>query len=242
MTTRERDGLTREDRSLISEALSSYARGWFPMFDPDTKVVHWVQPRRRGVIPLDEGEFVVSRSLRSVVKSGKFRVTSNLAFGEVIRECAAPGAGHRAETWLCPEIIELFELLHRSGHAHSVEAWIDRPEGPELVGGLYGLVVGSVFCGESMFARPERGGTNASKVCLVHLVGHLRTQRFTMLDAQLSNPHLLQFGCYEIDQAEYAERLFVAASHAREWGIFGRQRVIGAPALKQVAQVQRNPQ
>jgi leucyl/phenylalanyl-tRNA--protein transferase len=195
------------------------------MFDPDTEVVHWVQPRRRGVIPLEHEQFVISRSLRSVVRSGRFRVTSDLAFGEVVRECAAPGAGQRAETWLCPEIIELFELMHHAGYAHSVEAWVDGDAGPELVGGLYGLVVGTVFCGESMFARPERGGSNASKVCLVHLVEHLRQQRFTMLDAQLSNPHLAQFGCYEIDQGEYAERLFRAASQVREWGVFGSQRI-----------------
>ena len=219
MTTNARDGLTDDERALVSATLWSYARGWFPMCDPRTGVVHWVLPRWRGVIPLDEG-FRVSRSLRGLVRSGRFRVTSNVAFGRVIRECARV-RGQRTETWLCPEIVELFELLHRSGHAHSVEAWRDGPGGPVLVGGLYGLVVGSAFCGESMFTLPERGGSNASKVCLVHLVEHLRARGFTMLDAQLANPHLEQFGCYEIEQDEYVERLNNAAGQGREWGLWG---------------------
>lgn len=223
MTTTARDGLIRAERTLVRETLSSYARGWFPMFDPDRQVVQWVQPLSRGVIPLEEGRFTVSRSLRALVRSGRFTVTSDRAFGRVIRECAAP-TDRRPDTWLCPDIIGLFELLHRSGHTHSVEAWLDGPEGPRLVGGLYGLMLGSVFCGESMFSRPELGGTNASKVCLVHLVEHLRAQGFTMLDAQLSNPHLKQFGCYEIDQSEYAERLYAAAAEAREWGVFQQGR------------------
>lgn len=218
MTTHPRDGLTRDERALVDATLSAYARGWFPMCDPDTGVVHWVLPRWRGVIPLDDG-FRASRSLRSLVRSDRFRITSDRAFGRVVRECGRLG-GSRTETWICPEIIGLFELLHRSGHAHSVEAWLDGRHGPVLVGGLYGLVVGSAFCGESMFTRPERGGSNASKVCLVRLVEHLRRQGFSMLDAQLSNPHLEQFGCYEIDQADYAERLYAAAGEGREWGLW----------------------
>jgi leucyl/phenylalanyl-tRNA--protein transferase len=208
--------LNIDEREMVRAALSSYARGWFPMYDPDTGVVHWVQPRRRGVIPLDE-QFRVSRSLRGAVRSGRFEVTSDETFGDVIRACARPG--HKREsTWLDESIIDLFDLLHRAGHAHSVEAWVDGPGGRELVGGLYGLVVGSVFCGESMFSRPERGGTDASKVCLVHLVEHLRQQGFMLLDAQLFNEHLRQFGCFEMEQPDYAEKLFVAASVGRDWG------------------------
>ncbi len=219
MTTTARDGLTNDERALVSASLSLYARGWFPMCDPGTGVVHWVLPRKRGVLPLGEG-FRVSRSLRALVRSGRFRVTCDVAFGRVIRECGRLRGG-RTETWLCPEIIRLFDLLHRSGHAHSVEAWREGPRGPVLVGGLYGLVVGSAFCGESMFTREDLGGTNASKVCLVHLVDHLRSQGFTLLDAQLANPHLEQFGCYEIEQAECAELLGTAAAEGRDWGLWG---------------------
>ncbi|HYE62477.1 MAG TPA: leucyl/phenylalanyl-tRNA--protein transferase [Phycisphaerales bacterium] len=218
MTTRARDGLTREERLLVRDTLVSYARGWFPMCDPETGVVHWVQPAQRGVIPLDE-RFRVSRSLRGVVRSGRFRITSNAAFREVIRACAAPTSS-RVDTWINDDIAELFHLLHRSGHAHSIEAWVEGERGPELVGGLYGLVVGSAFCGESMFCRPDRGGSNASKVCLVHLVEHLRRQGFTMLDCQLLNPHLEQFGCYEMPQEAFAERMEEAVKVGAEWGRF----------------------
>jgi leucyl/phenylalanyl-tRNA---protein transferase len=216
---RLREGFTREERSLVRATLYSYARGWFPMYDSDADIVHWVQPSLRGIIPLDPGQFRVSRSTRAVVRSGKFLITSDRAFGRVIRACAEV-RGYGADTWINGEIIELFDLMHRAGHAHSVEAWLSGPEGLELVGGLYGLAVGSAFCGESMFSVPERGGTNASKVCLVHLVEHLRRQGFTVLDAQLNNPHLEQFGCYEITQAEYAQRMEGAAAEQPDWGCF----------------------
>jgi leucyl/phenylalanyl-tRNA--protein transferase len=228
MATRPRDGLTRDERALVDATLSAYARGWFPMRDPETGVVHWVLPRKRGVIPLDE-RFRVSRSLRSIVRSGRFRITSDKAFGRVLRECAKLNK-QRTETWISPEIVKLFDLLHRAGHAHSIEAWLDGPRGPVLVGGLYGLVIGSAFCGESMFSRPELGGSNASKVCLVHLVEHLRRQGFTMLDAQLTNPHLEQFGCFEIDQSDYAEQLYAAAGQAREWGELSPPETVSSSA------------
>jgi len=217
VTTRARDGLTTSERERVRETLVSYARGWFPMCDPDTGVVHWVQPSGRGVIPLDG--FRASRSLRSLVRSGKFRITSDLAFRKVIRACAAPSRA-RVDTWINEDIIEHFELLHRCGHAHSVEAWVEGPRGPRLVGGLYGLVVGSVFCGESMFCRPEHGGSGASKVCLVNLVEHLRRQGFTLLDCQLLNSHLEQFGCREIPQEEFVERVEAGTKIGAEWGRF----------------------
>ena len=203
---------------MVRETLSTYARGWFPMCDPETGVVHWVQPAERGIIPLDDS-FRVSRSLRSLVRSGRFHVTGDRAFREVIRACAAP-TQRRIDTWINGDIIGLFELLHRCGYAHSIEAWRHGPDGPELVGGLYGLVVGSVFCGESMFSRPERGGSGASKVCLVHLVEHLRRQGFVLLDCQQLNPHLEQFGCYEMTQEEFVEQMESAAGIGAEWGLF----------------------
>jgi leucyl/phenylalanyl-tRNA---protein transferase len=201
----------------VRATLYSYARGWFPMYDAETDIVHWVQPSLRGLIPLEPGGLRVSRSTRAAVRSGRFVITSNRAFGRVIRACAEV-RGYGADTWINGEIVELFDLMHRAGHAHSVEAWAAGPDGPELVGGLYGLAIGSAFCGESMFSMPERGGSNASKVCLVHLVEHLRRQGFTLLDAQLNNRHLEQFGCYEVEQGEYAERMALAAAVQLDWG------------------------
>lgn len=199
--------LTAADRARLAALLGMYRQGWFPMAEPDTGKVRWVQPRMRGVIPLDE-RFHVPRTLAATVRSGRFEIVHDRAFGEVIRACAQAGKG-REDTWLTPEIIDAFELLHRAGLAHSVEAW---REG-RLVGGLYGVALGRVFCGESMFSRPALGGRDASKVCLVHLVEHLRRRDFVLLDAQLSNPHLEQFGMEEMPREGY---LRVLAEHGAE--------------------------
>jgi leucyl/phenylalanyl-tRNA--protein transferase len=199
-------------RSLVPAAINMYRKGWFPMFDERRRVVEWVQPHERAVLPLDT-TFHVHRTLRQRVRSGRFRVTCDRAFREVIRACARPAAG-REQTWLCDEIIALFDALHDAGHAHSIEAWI----GDELVGGLYGLAIGGAFCGESMFSRPEIGGTDASKVCLVHLVEHLRARGFTLLDAQLHSNHLEQFGLFVAPMSEYLELLRDAVARDVTWG------------------------
>ncbi len=190
----------------VAAVLEMYRQGWFPMHDERQDVVQWVQPEFRGIIPLDD-QFTVSRSLRQKVRSRRFTLTADQAFERVIRECAEPAPG-RGSTWLHPDIIDTFCLLHRAGHAHSIEAWLPSPAGqPVLVGGLYGLQLGSVFCGESMFSRPAQGGTDASKVCLVRLVSHLRERGFTLLDAQLTNDHLTQFGLFELPREKYLEHL-----------------------------------
>ncbi len=234
---------------MVEEALSLYARGWFPMaesFHARPNRVEWVQPNERALIPLD-ASFHVPESLAQRIRSGRFVVRHDTAFGEVIRACAMAKRrdidGAPAGTWLHPMIIRLFELFHAVGAAHSIEAWrrVDSvgaqrvaAANPKavvrefdsaglgraphvLVGGLYGVAIGSAFCGESMFSRPDLGGTDASKVCLVHLVEHLRSRQFTLLDAQLANPHLSQFGMYEIDQDAYLELLDQAAEHERAW-------------------------
>ncbi|CAG1010193.1 Leucyl/phenylalanyl-tRNA--protein transferase [Phycisphaerales bacterium] len=207
--------------------LEMYREGWFPMYEGPREGVRWLQPEHRGIIPLDE-KFHVSRSLRQRVRSGRFLLTSDLAFDEVIRACGQPASG-REDTWLHPEIVHVFGLLHRAGLAHSVEAWLPPagyqaggpagkpPKGSILVGGLYGLHLGSVFCGESMFSRPALGGTDASKVCLVSLVERLRRQRFTLLDAQLTNEHLNQFGLFEMPRAEYLLHLSKHADDPMSW-------------------------
>ncbi|MBK9188766.1 MAG: leucyl/phenylalanyl-tRNA--protein transferase [Phycisphaerales bacterium] len=204
--------LTDADQQAVDALLTHYAQGWFPMLDPDEEVVRWVQPAMRFLLPLEDGGFHIPRTLRSRVRAARFEVTCDRAFGRVIRACAETRPG-REETWLDPSIIDAFELLHRAGHAHSLEAW----HNAELVGGLYGLCVGSVFCGESMFSRPHLGGTDASKVCLVHLVHHLRRCGFTLLDAQLHSDHLARFGATEVPRARYLAMLRKAAPDHRAW-------------------------
>lgn len=204
--------------------LEMYRDGWFPMYEEEDDEIRWVQPQARGVLPLDE-RFRVSRSLRARVRSAKFEVTTDLAFGRVIRECgkATPG---REETWLHADIVQAFELLHRAGLAHSVEAWLRAGEERVLVGGLYGLALGGVFSGESMFSRPALGGTDASKVCLVHLVHHLRRRGFEVLDAQLTNEHLEQFGIVEIPREAYLARVKELQGRSVAWGVFEPSRTI----------------
>lgn len=193
------------DQELVRVMLEAYRRGIFPMADPWTGHIAWFDPDPRAVIPLEHGQFHVSRSLRQAVRSGRFEITHDTAFEHVIRACAR--RGKRAGCWINGQIIAVYCLLHRQGHAHSVEAWRTWEGHRQLVGGLYGLAVGALFAGESMFSLPNCGGTDASKVCLVHLVDHLRKQGFTLLDTQFLNQHMVQFGCVEIPRSEYKRRL-----------------------------------
>jgi len=193
--------------------IRAYANGVFPMADPDTDRIEWFKPMRRGVLPLER--FQVPKSLRRVVRSGRFDVRCDTAFEEVMRQCASPR--ERAdESWINERLIEAYVNLHEAGHAHSVEAY----RHGKLVGGLYGVHLGAAFFGESMFVRPEQGGTDASKVCLVHLVNHLKQRGFVLLDTQFWNPHLAQFGCEEIDAGMYDKRLAEAVSKLVTWGSF----------------------
>ncbi|MFI4898155.1 MAG: leucyl/phenylalanyl-tRNA--protein transferase [Phycisphaerales bacterium JB059] len=213
--------------------LEAYAVGLFPMGEPGG-ALHWFDPDPRGVIPLEPGGLRVSRSLRQRVRSGRFEVTSDEAFGEVIRACAAPRPGRDGgETWIDERIIALFDALHDRGHAHSVEAWVRSASGGRtLVGGLYGVHLRGLFAGESMFSRPEQGGTDASKVCLVHLVAHLRERGFTLLDTQFQNDHLRRLGCVEIPRETYRRRLEAAMSAETDWGDPDPARVLDMPEVR----------
>ena len=173
--------------------LRAYAIGVFPMSDgrlaPD---VYWVEPRRRAILPLDG--FHLSRSLRKTLRSGRFTVTSDTAFGEVIARCA-----HRAETWINSPIEHSYIDLHHRGHAHSVEVW----EEGALVGGLYGVSLATAFFGESMFST----ATDASKVALAWLVARLKVGNYRLLDCQFMTDHLRSLGAVEISQKRYLEIL-----------------------------------
>ncbi len=191
--------------------LSAYADAAFPMCDPETGEVAFFTCDPRSIVPLDE-RFHIPKSLARVVRSRRFTIRMDSAFGEVIRACASD-RDEENRNWIGPAIIEGYERLHRLGFAHSVEAW---REGA-LVGGLYGVTLGGAFFGESMFARPTQGGRDASKVCLVHLVEHLRARGFTLLDSQYANEHMKQFGTCDIPAEEYRRMLDQALVLATSW-------------------------
>ena len=173
--------------------LRAYAIGVFPMSDSrDARDVYWVEPRRRAIIPLDG--FHLSKSLRKTLRSDRFEVTLDRAFGEVVRRCAA-----REDTWINDTIEHSYNLLHSSGHAHSVEVWLDG----ELVGGLYGVRLGAAFFGESMFSSR----TDASKVALAWLVARLKVGNFTLLDCQFMTEHLASLGAVSVPRARYVTLL-----------------------------------
>ena len=172
--------------------LQAYANGLFPMADRRTGAFFWYRPQQRAVITWDAWR--MPRSLVKRLRSRPFTVTRNRAFAAVIAACA-----ERDETWISHDIEALYCDLHRRGHAHSVETWVD----DQLVGGLYGLVIGGLFCGESMFHRQA----DASKACLVALVDHLRQQGFLALDIQQDSDHLRRFGATLIDGDDYAALL-----------------------------------
>lgn len=173
--------------------LQAYRAGVFPMAerrdDPD---IFWVDPRFRGVIPLDR--FHISRSLARRLRSDVFSVTRNRDFPGVVAGCA-----ERDETWISTEIAALYQHLWAQGHAHSLEVWL----GPLLVGGVYGVTIGGAFFGESMFSR-ER---DASKVALAWLCLHLRQSGYVLFDTQFLTPHLASLGAVEISRAHYHAQL-----------------------------------
>ncbi|MBK1661991.1 leucyl/phenylalanyl-tRNA--protein transferase [Paracraurococcus ruber] len=188
--------------------LRAYRAGLFPMAESRRgDRLYWLDPERRGIIPLDAGFHLPKRLLRTTL-SGPYEVTADRDFAGAIAGCAAPAPG-REDTWINPEIEYLFLSLHRQGHAHSVEVW----EAGRLVGGLYGVVLGGAFFGESMFSRAR----DASKVALVHLVARLRLGGFTLLDSQFLTEHLSQFGAHEIPRAEYKRRLAHAVTAEAAW-------------------------
>lgn len=158
----------------------------------DDPELFWVEPDLRGIIPLDG--FHVSKSLQKAIRKAPFDIRFDTAFDQVVVKCAE-AAEDRPSTWINQQIKDLYGALHRLGHAHSVEAF----EGDELVGGLYGVTLGSAYFGESMFSRR----TNASKICLVYLVERLKSQGFTLLDTQFTTEHLKTFGAVDIPKADY---------------------------------------
>ncbi len=179
------------------DLLKAYTLGYFPMAKTrfDEHVV-WVLPEERGVLPLGEAR-APARLLRTL-KAEPFEVTIDTAFGDVIAACAKSAKGRR-DTWINHAVEEVFMTLHAAGFAHSVECW---REG-RLCGGLYGLALGEIFCGESMFSVQR----DASKIAMLHLVARLKHAGFRLLDTQFFTPHLAQFGVRECPDADYQAML-----------------------------------
>ena len=190
--------------------LKAYAAGVFPMAEnAEDPALYWVEPDERGILPLDA--FHIARSLQKRVRQQHFDVRVDTAFADVIAACAKRTTT-RGETWINKRIISLYTQLHKINCAHSVEAW----QNGELVGGLYGVKIGSAFFGESMFSR----ATDASKVALVHLVARLKAGGFTLLDAQFVNAHLTQFGVIAIAKDAYHKLLEAAMDRDADFHAF----------------------
>lgn len=183
-------------KQKAEQLLAVLASGSFPMAEGRfSGELHIITPPTRTLLPLHA--FHCPRRLARVVRKEPYTIRINYSFDSVIRYCAA-----RSTTWINQQIIDGYSALHRLGHAHSVEAWLDG----RLVGGLYGVQLGGVFFGESMFSKAE----NASKIALVYLVARLKAGSFQMLDTQFMTPHLRQFGAVEITAQIFNERLAVA--------------------------------
>lgn len=195
--TANRDGLVAITMDLTAERLlEAYPKGIFPWTETP---VTWWSPDTRGILPLDQ--LHVPRRLERCMKSGKFSFTINRAFEEVIRGCAEPAPG-REQSWIGPAFIKAYVDLHKRGHAISFEAW----QGDRLVGGLYGVSIGSFFAGESMFHRVP----DASSAALVFAARALREQGCRLFDLQMVTTHTARFGAVEIARAEYLKLLYQA--------------------------------
>jgi leucyl/phenylalanyl-tRNA---protein transferase len=202
--------------------LRAYAAGIFPMAeDADDPALFWVEPRERGVLPLDG--FHLSRRLARTVRSDLFDVRVDHDFDAVIAGCAAPGVD-RGKTWINARIRRLYGDLFDVGNCHTVEVY----RAGRLVGGLYGVRLEAAFFGESMFHR-ER---DASKVALVHLVARLRAGGFKLLDAQFVTEHLAHFGAIEVPRSAYKRLLREAIEAPADWYVWPKdRRVSGHEAL-----------
>ena len=187
----EPDGLLAIDGDLSTERLMlAYQSGIFPWYSDDTPIL-WYSPHERFVI--FPAELKISKSMQKVLTSGRFTITANKCFGKVIAACSAIERPGQDGTWITAEMKEAYVRLHQKGYAHSVEVWQE----DNLVGGLYGIKTGNIFCGESMFSLVS----NASKVALIHLCG----LGYHLIDCQVYTPHLASMGARMIRRSEYMQ-------------------------------------
>jgi len=192
----EPNGLLAASTDLpTGRLLAAYRHGIFPWYSDDQPVLWWSPDPRMVLFP---AEFRMPRSLAKRLRRGDYEIRVDTSFESVMRACAAP-RGADAGTWITPAMISAYCELHRLGHAHSVETWI----GGELVGGLYGVALGRMFYGESMFAAVP----DASKIALAHLACHLHRSNFGLIDCQMNTAHLARFGAREIPRSEFSQQL-----------------------------------
>ncbi len=202
--SREYNGLLAAGGDLsVPRLLAAYRRGIFPWYNDDEPILWWSPDPRMVLFP---AEFKLSRSLKKRLARADYSVRVDTAFTRVMRECAVPRDGfdgNGSGTWISEQMIAAYAALHEAGHAHSIETWRIDANGETLVGGLYGVALGRVFFGESMFARQ----TDASKIALAHLVRWLQEHDFALIDCQMNTAHLASLGAREIPRAEFAELL-----------------------------------
>jgi leucyl/phenylalanyl-tRNA---protein transferase len=205
----EPNGLLAAGADLsLPRLIEAYENGIFPWYSDGQPLLWWSPDPRMVLLP---GELKIPRSLRKRLARRDYKVTADTAFEEVIRGCAEPRRGHD-ETWITEEMIAAYIRLHRAGHAHSVETWVEG----RLAGGLYGVALGRMYYGESMFTRVP----DASKIALVHLVRHLERSGFRMIDCQMATAHLARFGAREITRARFTRKLRELVNYprtARTW-------------------------
>ena len=194
----EPNGLLAIGGDLAPERLlAAYARGIFPWFESDSDPIMWWSPDPRAV--LVPGEFRPHRSLRKTLRKGTYAMTADRAFGAVVRNCASVSRSGQAGTWITDDMCAAYESLHASGVAHSIETWQDG----ELVGGLYGISLGLMFFGESMFSHAR----DASKCAFALLCAQLTAWKFKLIDCQMMNNHLASLGVVQISRIEFMRRL-----------------------------------
>ena len=204
----EPDGLLAVGGDLSPERLLlAYSSGIFPWYSEGDPILWWCPSPRLVLFP---EEFRVPKRLARLVRQGMYSVTMDRSFAEVVSACAVTGRRHEKGTWITDEMIRAYCRLHDLGYAHSVEARLDN----ELVGGLYGIALGRIFFGESMFSRKP----NSSKVALVHLAAKLREWAFDLIDCQMKTAHLMQFGAREIPGDAFQEILKRSMAGIAPWG------------------------
>ena len=191
---------------LAQDILLGYRTGIFPMAKTKTsKELYWVKPKKRGVIPI--GRLHISKSLRKFIRSEDLHMSLNRSFLNVLNHCA-----NREDTWINDELHKIYLELYQLGHAISIEVWSNN----KLIGGLFGVKIGSCFCGESMFSISKNG----SKLAMIVTMGLLRYNNFTLFDTQFMTEHLKTMGGSEITQTDYEKKLTVATTHNRNFSNF----------------------
>lgn len=206
------DGLLAAGGNLsVDTLLNAYRQGIFPWYEQGQPILWWSPSPRAAIVP---GQIHISKSLAKTLRRGGYRVTTDQAFAAVIKACAEPRPEHfdrpgENHTWISAEMIAAYIRLFEAGHAHSVEYWLD----DQLCGGLYGLAIGNVFCGESMFSR----ASNASKIAFSHLAKGLEEAGFVLIDCQVENEHLNSLGAQTMARKDFIAILNAASEITIDW-------------------------